>query len=105
MAPRKRPATQQDQSGSFEAVWDGKTYRVDVTDIARSEWRVLRREYDVTQQEILQGLSELDLDMLAGVMWLVMRRDDPSLKLDDLDLKLSDLADFGAKGEPADPPA
>lgn len=88
---------------SFWAEWDGNKYHVEVDDITRNEWRTLRQELGKNQQELLLGLMQTDLDVIAGVLWTVMRRDDADVQLDDLDITYRSIID-ASEGEQANPP-
>lgn len=88
---------------SFWAEWDGNKYHVEVDDITRNEWRELRSALGMTQQEVLLGLAQVDLDVVAGVLWLVMRRDNPDVQYEDLDITYRSIIEQ-AEGEQANPP-
>lgn len=86
---------------SFRVSVNGRVYEIDPGDFDRREWRELKRVLDMTQAEVFTNLAQLDLDTVAGMVWLQLRREQPDLAFDDVNLKLSDL--YEQEGE-ADPP-
>lgn len=86
---------------SFKVAVAGKVYEVDPLDYTRSEWRDLKAVLGMSQIEIITGVAQFDLDCIAGLVWLTIRRDDPTANLDDIDLRISDIG--SDEGEPVPP--
>lgn len=78
---------------SFKVSVDGEVVEVDPSDFDRFEWRDLKTLVGMTQVELFAALAALDLDVIAGMLWLVLRRDRPDLAADDVNLRLSDMYD------------
>lgn len=76
---------------TFKVSVGDKVYEVDPMDFTRLEWRALKTALGMSQIEIITGVAQFDLDCIAGLVWLVRRRDDPDISLDDIDLRISDI--------------
>lgn len=88
---------------SFKVTVNGTVIEVDPADFDRFEWRELKAAVGMTQMELFAAVAELDLDAIAGMVWVTLRRDNPDLVFDDVNLRLSDLYQDEGKDTP-DPP-
>lgn len=89
---------------AFHVTVDGIVYAIDPTDFDRFEWRALKDRLGLTQVEVLTAMAQLDLDAIAGLVWLQRRREEPDLDLDDVNIKLSSLFEPDEEAD-ASPPA
>lgn len=80
----KQSAKQQD-APEFEVAWtfEGRNYRITEKDLTAVEARMYRREMGESFMRTIQG-GDLDVDVIATLMWLMDRRDDPSLAWEDV---------------------
>lgn len=92
---------------------------VDATDFDRTEWRPLQQALGMRATEITLAAIGLDLDALAGLLWMHLRREQPDLQFDAITLTLGEALNGAQQqrsreeadqtGEPiedtADPPA
>lgn len=88
---------------TFTVKVDGEVLHIDPGDFDRFEWRALKTAVGMTQVELFTALAELDLDAIAGMVWVCLRREQPELAFDDVNLRLSDLYDVEEQA-PTDPP-
>lgn len=89
------------QPDEFKVSVDGRVYTIDPLDFTRREWKDLKAQLGMTQIEIVTGVAQFDLDCIAGLVWVTMRRDDPAVELDDIDLRISDIG--SDEGDPVPP--
>tara|TARA_R110000787_G_scaffold117171_5_gene227715 strand:+ start:2624 stop:2899 length:276 start_codon:yes stop_codon:yes gene_type:complete len=66
-----------------------KTYHVDPTDINGLEWRDVKKETGLSVQEALEAASTLDMEAMGAIVWIVARRENPDLTMDDILLELT----------------
>ncbi|MFF9285391.1 HAD family hydrolase [Streptomyces griseosporeus] len=64
--------------------YDASTLRV-------SEASIVQRTVDMKWQEILKGLEEEDLDAMRGIVWVIKKRSEPSLRFGDFDPGVTEL--------------
>lgn len=57
----------------------------DARSLKVSEASIVQRTVDMKWQEILKGLEEDDLDAMRGIVWVLKKRDNPSLRWADFD--------------------
>ena len=63
----------------IEVSLDGETVAIDPTDIDGCEWRLVKNETGMRPKAVFEAVEEMDFEALAALVWIVKRRDDPSL--------------------------
>jgi hypothetical protein len=63
----------------------GEPEYYDASSLRVSEASIVQRTIDMKWQEILKGLEEDDLDAMRGIVWVLKKRSDPSLRFGDFD--------------------
>ncbi|MEV8043569.1 hypothetical protein AB0P02_06910 [Streptomyces griseoluteus] len=63
----------------------------DATRLRTSEAVIVQRTVDKTWQEILRGLESDDLDAMRGIVWVLRKRAEPSLRWGDFDPGVTEL--------------
>ncbi|MFJ3663161.1 hypothetical protein ACIPPM_22150 [Streptomyces sp. NPDC090119] len=63
----------------------------DATKLRTSEAVIVQRTVDKTWQEILKGLESDDLDAMRGIVWVLRKRSEPSLRWADCDPGVTEL--------------
>ena len=58
---------------------DGVPYVVETSDIDGLEWRDIKRETGMTPKQVIVQVAELDFEALAGLLWVVRRREEKGL--------------------------
>lgn len=89
---------------SFTVVLDGEKVDVDPLDIDGNEWHAVKQQTGLPAKQVLDGADDFDFDCLAAVVWVHVRRTNPSVELDEVrsGLTLRSLMD-GKPGVDADP--
>ncbi|MFF9625449.1 hypothetical protein [Streptomyces griseosporeus] len=64
--------------------YDASTLRV-------SEASIVQRTVDMKWQEILKGLEEDDLDAMRGIVWVIKKRSEPTLRFGDFDPGVNEM--------------
>lgn len=78
---------------------DGTVVSVDLFDIDGIEWRDAKRATGMSQREMVRAaLTEEDFEAIAGLLWIVRRREQPDLTYEDVLGSLS-FARMGAQGD------
>lgn len=63
----------------------GEPEHYDATSLRVSEAAIVQRTVDMKWQEILGGLEQDDLDAMRGIVWVIKKRSEPSLRWADFD--------------------
>jgi hypothetical protein len=63
----------------------GEPQHYDATSLRVSEAAIVQRTVDMKWQEILSGLDQDDLDAMRGIVWVIKKRSEPSLRWSDFD--------------------
>lgn len=69
----------------------GEPERYDQRDLLVSEASIVSRTIDKTWGEIKQGLGEEDLDSMRGIVWVLKKRHQPTLRFKDFDPSVDDM--------------
>jgi hypothetical protein len=69
----------------------GEPQHYDASTLKVSEASILQRTVDMKWQEILRGLEEDDLDAMRGIVWVIRKRGEPSLRFGDVDPGVTEL--------------
>lgn len=95
-------------------VIDGQRYDVDLFDIDGVEWRDVKRATGMGQNQLVYlAVEQVDLEAVAGFLWIWRRRQEPDLKYEAV-LKSLSFRSLPRQGEEAaaaeaagsaDPPA
>lgn len=64
----------------FRITYNERTYTIGRKDLTDAEARLFRREMGCS---LASGLLDPDIDVFVALVWLIDRRDDPTLTLDD----------------------
>lgn len=79
--PAKQPSSgKKDDDKVFRITYQGRVYEVGPKDLTDQESSLFRREVGFS---LARGLDDPDLDVFIALVWLVDRRADPDLSLDD----------------------
>ncbi|MDG9717398.1 hypothetical protein [Streptomyces sp. DH24] len=70
---------------------DGEPEHYDASSLKVSEAAIVQRTVDMKWQEILRGLEEDDLDAMRGIVWVIKKRSQPSLRFGDFDPGVTEL--------------
>jgi hypothetical protein len=83
----------------LELVIDGATVIIEPLDVTGVEWRDIKTATGLSVRQVMDGVSDLDLDAVAGLAWNVLRRTDPALTVDDVlgGLSLRTLVEAGER--------
>lgn len=73
----------------IEVEFEGETIRIDIADFDALEWRSLRLETSLQPGDVFEGLEAVDPYALAGLIWLVKRRDTPDADFTELAKKVN----------------
>lgn len=76
----------------------GEPQHFDASTLKVSEAAIVQRTVDMKWQEILKGLNEDDLEAMRGIVWVIRKRSEPSLRWGDFDpgvLELTTRMDAG----------
>lgn len=68
-----------------------KPQHYDATTLKVSEASIVQRTVDKTWQEILKGLEAGDLDAMRGIVWVLRKRTEPSLRWGEFDPGVTEL--------------
>ncbi|MFJ6905611.1 hypothetical protein [Streptomyces griseoluteus] len=68
-----------------------KPQHYDATSLKVSEASIVQRTIDKTWQDILKGLEADDLDAMRGIVWVLRKRSEPSLRWGDFDPGVTEL--------------
>lgn len=63
----------------------GEPQHYDASSLKVSEASIVQRTVDMKWQEILAGLEQDDLDAMRGIIWVIKKRSEPSLRWGDFD--------------------
>ncbi|MET4925462.1 hypothetical protein P3L51_24435 [Streptomyces sp. PSRA5] len=70
----------------------GEPEQYDQRDLLVSEASIVSRTIDKTWGEIKQGLGEEDLDSMRGIVWVLKKRHNPTLRFKDFDPGVDDMS-------------
>lgn len=76
----------------------GEPQHYDASTLKVSEASIVQRTVDMKWQAILAGLGEDDLDAMRGIIWVIRKRTEPSLRWGDFDpgvLEMTSRMDHG----------
>jgi hypothetical protein len=71
---------QADEEAVYRITYNGRQYSVGRRDLTDAEARLFRREMGCS---LASCLADPDLDVFVALVWLIDRRDDPTVELDD----------------------
>lgn len=77
----------------------GEPQHYDASSLKVSEASIVQRTVDMKWQEILAGLGEDDLDAMRGIVWVIKKRSEPSLRWGDFDPGVLDMSSRMDDGE------
>jgi hypothetical protein len=91
----------------IELTIDGDSVLIEPLDVTGEEWRVIKQATGLSVKQVMEGISELDLDAVAGLAWNTIRKTDRDATFDQVLSKLTlrsiiDAAD-AAEGDDLDP--
>jgi len=69
----------------------GEPEHYDVKTLKVSEASIVSRSVDMKWGEIKESLGEDDLDAMRGIVWVLKKRDNPSLRLGDFDPGIDEM--------------
>ncbi|MFF7067298.1 hypothetical protein [Streptomyces pseudovenezuelae] len=69
----------------------GEPEQYDASTLKVSEASIVQRTVDMKWQEILQGLGEDDLDAMRGIVWVIKKRSNPTLRFGDFDPGVTEM--------------
>jgi hypothetical protein len=64
---------------------DGEPEHYDASTLKVSEASIVQRTVDMKWQEILRGLEEDDLNAMRGIVWVIKKRANPTLRFGEFD--------------------
>ncbi|MCZ0207897.1 hypothetical protein OZK63_21020 [Streptomyces sp. UMAF16] len=70
---------------------DGEPQHYDASTLRVSEASIVQRTIDMKWQDILRGLEVDDLDAMRGIVWVLLKRAQPSLRFGEFDPGVSEL--------------
>lgn len=70
---------------------DGEPEHYDVTTLVVSEASIVQRTVDMKWGEIQKGLERDDLDAMRGIVWVLKKRSEPSLRYGDFDPGVTEM--------------
>lgn len=73
---------------------DSDTYDVDLSDLTGIDAKDFRRAVGIPLAAVLTEKTELDLDVVAGLVWLARRRNEPSLTFEKVAAGINFLSDL-----------
>jgi hypothetical protein len=69
----------------------GEPEHYDTSTLKVSEASIVQRTIDMKWQEILQSLAEDDLDAMRGIVWVIKKRSNPTLRFGDFDPGVTEM--------------
>ena len=87
---------------------DGTTVVIEPLEVTGDEWRKIKQATGLSVKQLLEGITELDLEAVAGLAWNSIRKQDPAATVDGVLSKLTlrtlmDAADAMDDGDDPDP--
>ncbi|WP_330349569.1 hypothetical protein [Streptomyces sp. NBC_00582] len=70
---------------------DGAPEHYDATTLKVSEAAIVQRTVDMKWQEILGGLENDDLEAMRGIVWVLKKRSQPSMRFGDFDPGVTEM--------------
>lgn len=64
---------------------DGEPQHYDASSLRVSEAAIVQRTVDMKWQEVLKGLEDDDLEAMRGIVWVIRKRTEPTLRYGDFD--------------------
>ena len=69
----------------------GEPEHYDASTLKVSEASIVQRTVDMKWQQILTGLAEDDLDAMRGIVWVIKKRSNPSLRFGEFDPGVTEM--------------
>lgn len=69
----------------------GEPEHYDASTLKVSEASIVQRTVDMKWQQILEGLSEDDLDAMRGIVWVIKKRSNPTLRFGEFDPGVTEM--------------
>jgi hypothetical protein len=69
----------------------GEPEHYDASSLKVSEAAIVQRSVDMKWQEILTGLEQDDLDAMRGIVWVIKKRTQPSLRFGEFDPGVTEM--------------
>ncbi|MEV1063374.1 hypothetical protein [Streptomyces sp. NPDC050263] len=69
----------------------GEPEQYDAAVLKVSEAAIVQRTVDMKWQQILQGLEEDDLEAMRGIVWVIKKRSNPSLRFGEFDPGVTEM--------------
>jgi hypothetical protein len=69
----------------------GEPQPFDSSTLKVSEASIVQRTIDMKWQDILRGLEEDDLDAMRGIVWVIRKRSEPTLRFGDFDPGVTEM--------------
>jgi hypothetical protein len=69
----------------------GEPEHYDASTLRVSEASIVQRTVDMKWQEILEGLERDDLDAMRGIVWVLKKRSQPSLRFGEFDPGITEM--------------
>lgn len=69
----------------------GEPQHYDASTLKVSEASIVQRTVDMKWQDILRGLEEDDLDAMRGIVWVIRKRSEPSLRFGEFDPGVTEM--------------
>ncbi|MDX3585963.1 hypothetical protein [Streptomyces europaeiscabiei] len=70
---------------------DGEPEHYDARDLLVSEASIVQRTIDMKWDEIQKGLEGEDLDAMRGIVWILKKRHQPSLRFGEFDCRVGEM--------------
>jgi hypothetical protein len=80
----------------------GEPEHYDARDLLVSEASIVSRTIDMKWGEIQQGLEQEDLDAMRGIVWVLKKRQQPTLRFGDFDPKVDSMVTRMSRREVTD---
>ncbi|MFF9324045.1 hypothetical protein ACF1AY_04930 [Streptomyces sp. NPDC014776] len=77
----------------------GQPEHYDASTLRVSEASIVQRTVDMKWAEILEGLERDDLDAMRGIVWVIKKRSQPSLRFGDFDPGVNEMVTRMDRGE------
>ncbi|MFF9129118.1 hypothetical protein [Streptomyces sp. NPDC014806] len=77
----------------------GQPEHYDASTLRVSEASIVQRTVDMKWAEVLEGLERDDLDAMRGIVWVIKKRSQPSLRFGDFDPGVNEMVTRMDRGE------
>jgi hypothetical protein len=81
---------------------DGEPEHYDAKDLLVSEASIVQRTIDMKWGEIQQGLEAEDLDAMRGIVWVLKKRKEPTLRFGEFDPRVGEMVTRMSRREVTD---